>query len=305
MNPDYVVRASDNWYLMAALVPLYTLLGTVVNDAYVEPYLGSYHGQPDLEVTSETMSVDPAALRWAVGSFVVMLLGIAVLSWPEESLLRDAEGTLKPLLDSTVTLVFLLFLVSGLVYGIRTGEITSDEDVIAMMTGTVEELASYIVMVFAAAVALALFEWSKLGVVLAVKGADFLRFAGLEGISLLVGLFLLTALLNLLIGSASAKWALLAPVFVPMMMSIGYAPELTQAVYRIGDSVTNILTPLLPYFPLIIVFARRYDQDVNIGTIIALMIPYSIAFAIGGMGLLCLWFALGWPLGPGARMLLT
>lgn len=173
-----------------------------------------------------------------------------------------------------------------------------------MIADALGDLGSYILLAFAAAVVLASVEWSRIGVVLAVTGARFLQGIGLDGWLLVMGILILSAGLNLFIGSASAQWALLAPVFVPMMMVLGYSPEFTQAVYRVGDSVTNVVTPLLPYFPLIVVFARRHRPDANLGTILALMVPYSLTFALGGAALLSLWMGLDLPLGPGATITL-
>jgi aminobenzoyl-glutamate transport protein len=163
-------------------------------------------------------------------------------------------------------------------------------------------LGAYIVLAFVAAHLVAFFSWSNLGVITAIGGAQFLQSVGFTGIPLIVSFVLVSGVLNLFIGSASAKWAIMAPVFVPMLMLLGYSPELTQGAYRIGDSFTNVLTPLLPYFPLVIVFAQKYDRRIGLGTIISAMLPYSIAFGLSGIGMLVLWMVLGIPLGPGAPM---
>ena len=171
-----------------------------------------------------------------------------------------------------------------------------------MSSEGVAVLGSYIVLAFAAAQFVAYFNWSNLGLILAINGADMLEASGITGLPLLLSFILVAGIMNLFIGSASAKWAVMAPIFVPMLMQLGYSPELTQAAYRIGDSVTNILTPLLPYFPLIIVFAQRYDRKAGIGSIIAMMLPYSIAFGIVATLILIIWMFLGLPLGPDAPL---
>jgi aminobenzoyl-glutamate transport protein len=163
-------------------------------------------------------------------------------------------------------------------------------------------MGGYIVLAFAAAQFVSYFGWSNLGLMLALSGAQFLKEIGLGEIPLLLGIVLISAGINLFIGSASAKWALLAPVVVPMLMGLGFSPELAQATYRVGDSVTNIITPLLPYFPLILTFAQKYDPNLRIGTVISSMLPYSIAFGVGWAALLLLWYFLGLPLGPDAPL---
>jgi aminobenzoyl-glutamate transport protein len=188
----------------------------------------------------------------------------------------------------------------GVAYGRVTGSVRSDRAVAAMMGDTLGTLGSYVVLAFAAAQFVAYFGWSNLGVIAAVRGADLLRALGIGGLPLLLGFMLVSAAIDLLIGSASAKWAIMAPVFVPMLMLLGYSPETTQAAYRIGDSVANVVTPLLPYFPIVVAFARRWDPDVGLGTLVAAMLPYSVAFFVGWAALLVIWVTLGIPLGPGA-----
>jgi aminobenzoyl-glutamate transport protein len=173
-----------------------------------------------------------------------------------------------------------------------------------MMSDTMAGMGGYIVLAFFAAQFIAYFQWSNLGLLIALAGADLLRASGAGPAVLLLGIILLSACVNLFIGSASAKWGLLAPILVPLMMSLGFTPELAQAAFRVGDSCTNIITPLLPYFPLILAFARRHDPEVRLGTLISAMLPYSLAFMVGWSALLLVWFFTGLPLGPGAGMLL-
>ena len=194
----------------------------------------------------------------------------------------------------------VLFLVTGLVYGIVAGTIRSDRDVARMSSEGVAILGSYIVLAFAAAQFIAYFNWSNLGLILAINGASALKAVGFTGMPLLLSFVIVAAFINLFIGSASAKWAVMAPVFVPMFMLTGYSPEVVQVSYRVGDSVTNIITPLMLYFPVILVFAQRYDRRAGIGTVISLMLPYSVAFFIGWVIMLTVWLMAGIPLGPGA-----
>ena len=184
------------------------------------------------------------------------------------------------------------------------GTIKSDHDVMAGMNGTMKSMASFIVLSFFAAQFIAYFTWTNLGIITAVSGAELISHLGLQDlpILLMIALVLFAATVNLLISSASAKWALLAPVFVPMFMLLGYTPALVQGAFRVGDSVTNIITPLMSYFPLILTFAHKYDPRAGIGTLIATMLPYSVAFTIAWTLLLVGWIALGLPMGPGAPL---
>lgn len=183
-----------------------------------------------------------------------------------------------------------------------TGTIRSDKDAVAMTGESMSDMGMYIVLAFVAAHFIALFSWSNLGIMLAISGANLMELLGFTGIPLILVFILIVASINLFVGSASAKWAVLGPVFVPMLMLLGYSPEMAQAAYRIGDSTTNILTPLLPYFPLILVFCRRYQQNYGIGNLVALMLPYSVVFGLLMNLVLVIWMALGLPLGPGSEI---
>jgi len=308
LDPTYEVFPTANWYLMAALVPVFTIAGTLVTEKILEPRLGRYEG--DVPMADEDRSIAPAERRGLIVAGLVALLvlvGVALLAVPADGPLRNPEGDLlvqqlAPLLTSIVAIMFFLFLLPGLAYGIVTGSIRSDRDVAKMTTDTMGTMGAYIVLAFVAAHLVAFFNWSNLGMITAISGATFLQSINFTGIPLIVAFVIVSAMLNLFIGSASAKWAIMAPVFVPMLMILGYSPELTQAAYRIGDSFTNILTPLLPYFPLVIVFAQKYDKDTGLGTILSAMVPYSIVFGIVGIGTLVVWMLLGLPLGPGAPL---
>jgi aminobenzoyl-glutamate transport protein len=213
---------------------------------------------------------------------------------------RGDDGSFEPLLKSLVAILFVSFLLCGLAYGIAASTIRSDKDAVKMMNGALSDMGGYIVLAFFAAVFIALFNWSNLGVIMSVNGAEYLKGAGLVGLPLLVSIVFVSASINILIGSASAKWAILAPVLVPMLMQLGISPEWTQAAYRLGDSMTNPITPLLAYFPLILITAQRYVPQAGIGSMVALMLPYSIWFGISSTAMFALWFMAGIPLGPEA-----
>lgn len=317
LDPTYPVLPTANYYLMIALVPLFTVLGAYVTDRILEPRLGSWdrseagedfvEGDGD-EASRPLTDTERKGLRWAAISVVLLLLAVAAMVIPGGAPLRNPDGgeflvqRIDPFLRSMVAIMTIAFFVPGLVYGLVTRTIRSDRDVARMTAESMSSMGVYIVLAFAAAHLVAFFGWSNLGLITAISGAAFLQSIGFTGIPLLVGFVVVSATINLFIGSASAKWAIMAPVFVPMFMLLGYSPELTQAAYRIGDSVTNILTPLLPYFPLVIVFAKKYQKDIGIGTLVASMLPYSVAFGIGGILMLIVWMLTGFPLGPGSPL---
>jgi aminobenzoyl-glutamate transport protein len=200
-------------------------------------------------------------------------------------------------MQSIVPLIFLLCPLPGVVYGYVAGTVKSHRDIVKGMSKSMSTMGYYIVLAFFASLFIAAFGQSNLGALLALKGA-----AGLKALSLppqvtIVGIILLTATVNLLIGSASAKWALLAPIFVPMLMQLGISPELTQGAYRVGDSTTNIITPLMPYFPLVVVYSQRYVKSTGIGTLVSMMLPFSITFLVAWTVFLIAFWALGIPLG--------
>jgi aminobenzoyl-glutamate transport protein len=198
--------------------------------------------------------------------------------------------------------MLFLFFIPGLIYGKITKAVKTDKEVADMTAKSMASMGGYIVLAFAAAQFVAYFNWSNLGLILAINGADGLKAIGFTGIPLIIAFILVSSMINIVIGSASAKWAIMAPIFVPMLMLMGYSPELTQAAYRVGDSYTNILTPLLPYFPLVIVFAQKYVKNIGIGTIISAMLPYAVVFAVIRIIMMILWMFFEVPLGPDAPM---
>lgn len=297
LDTSYEVNAAANYYLMVALVPLLTLGGALLTDHFVEPRLPSY-GSERQEVDQSIDSNERRGLKLAGLSVLILFLLIALMVIPESGVLRDENGGLDTFYHSLIALMFFLFLIPGLVFGVSTGKIRNDKDAVAMTGESMSDMGMYIVLAFVAAHFIALFSWSNLGIMLAISGANLMELLGFTGIPLILVFILIVASINLFVGSASAKWAVLGPVFVPMLMLLGYSPEMAQAAYRIGDSTTNILTPLLPYFPLILVFCRRYQRDYGIGNLVALMLPYSVIFGILMSLVLMVWMLLGLPLGP-------
>ncbi len=297
MDAAYTVNPLSNYYLMAASVPLIGLAGTYVTEKIIVPRLGSYEGTDDEEYSNTFTRQEKKGLLWAGITVIAILALIAAAVIPANGILRDNDGGMNPFYNSIVPLMFILFFVSGLVYGIVAKTIKGDKDVANMTAEAMGTMGGYIVLAFVAAHLVQFFIWSNLGSIMAISGAAGLQNIGFTGIPLLVAFILVSSFINLIIGSASAKWAILAPIFVPMLMLMGFSPETTQAAYRIGDSYSNILTPLLPYFPLVIVFAQKYVKNIGIGTIISVMLPYAIAFMIVRIPMFIAWILLNLPLG--------
>lgn len=311
IDPTYEVAATANYYLMIALTPIFVGVGTWVTERVLEPRLGAWSpdeagdagaAEDEAAVTPETAATERRGLAWAGVVLAVTLAGVALLVVPEGAPLRGPAGELDPFFRSIVAVMLFAFLLPGLAFGIVTGSIRSDRDAVKMTADAMSDLGLYIVLAFVAAHFIALFNWSNLGTIVAISGAEGLEAIGFTGLPLLVAFVLVSALVNLLVGSASAKWAILAPIFVPMLMLLGFSPELTQGAYRLGDAFTNIVTPLMPYFPLVIVFGQRYVPSLGIGTLIGAMLPYSIAFGAVSVVVLVAWVLLGLPLGPGAPL---
>lgn len=307
VDPAYVVTPMASYYFLAASVFLVSITGTVVTERVVEPRLGAYTGLVPPEPVRQMTAAEWRGLRWALATIGVMTAGVVWGLVGEPGVLEDPErpGFIASVfLQGLVFFIFVFGLVPGVVYGMVAGTIRSDADVYRGMQKNMEVIAGYIVVVFFIAQFISLFNASNLGVILAVHGAALLRALDLGPLPLLVGLILVTGSIDLMIGSASAKWGLLGPVVVPMLMLVGYAPELTQTTYRLGDSLTNIITPLSSNFPLVLMFFQRYLPGAGIGTLTATMLPYSVTNAVAWTLLLMAWVMLGLPTGPGAPLFL-
>jgi aminobenzoyl-glutamate transport protein len=310
IDPDYFVHPAVNWYFMVGSTFLITALGTFVTVKIVEPRLGSFnlaHAEEGIEENTKLQPLNEKEKKglWGALFAVLFLTGLLLLAiLPEWGVLRNPQtGDIlnSPFLRGMVSLIFIFFLVPGFVYGKITGSMKNDKDVITGMEKAMKTLGLYIVLVFFAAQFVAFFSWSNLGPIVAVKGADVLTALGFTNPLVFIPFILMCCFVNLMLGSASAQWAITAPIFVPMLMLIGYSPEVIQAAYRIGDSTTNIITPMMSYFGLILAFANRYDRNIGIGTIISTMLPYSLIFIVGWVIFFYIWvFILGIPVGPAA-----
>ena len=314
------VLPTANYYFMFLSTFLITIVGTLVTTRIVEPKLGPYDPsgaeEGALEASKEMGALSPEESRGLklAGLTVLGLLGVLVfLCLPVgdyfQGALRDPADkptlvqSLRPMLKSVVALIFVFFVIPGIVYGRVVGTMRTDRDVIEGMSKAMSSMGLYMVLVFFAAQFVAFFAYTNLGTLTAVAGAELLQAWNLTGPEVFLPFILMCCCVNLMLGSASAQWAVTAPIFVPMLMTIGYSPQVIQAAYRIGDSTTNTITPMMSYFGLVLAFAMRYDKKLGIGTLVATMIPYSICFLLGWVVLFYVWvFVLGMPVGPGTPL---
>ncbi len=304
IDPSYVVNPAANYYFMFVSTFFLTIIGTLVTEKIIVPRLGHYTGD---EKAEKLQGLKPEEKRGLFYAFLtaLALAGVILAGLvPADGFLRSPDGDFLrgPFMSGIVTVIFFAAFALGLAYGAGAKTIRNDHDAMKGMSKAIETLGAYIVIVFVAAQFVAYFNWTNLGLVLAVKGAEFLKAMQLGPVPLIISLVLISAAINLVMGSASAKWALMAPVFIPMFMLLGYSPEMTQAAYRVGDSVTNIISPCMSYFAFIIALLQRYDKRFGMGSLIATMLPYTVFFLAAWLVLLIAWVLLGLPLGPGAYM---
>lgn len=307
IDPNYHVAVMGNYYFMFASTFLITLIGTLITDKLVEPRLHAFGGHvlsdEDNSLTSIT-DTEKKALRCAGIAVLIFVVIIAAACFPQDSFFRNENGSLlgrpaSPFIDGIVVLIMLLFLIPSVVYGRVTGSLKNSSAVCTAMAKSMGTMGSFLALAFVSSQFINYFNYTKLGTIIALNGANFLKAANIGLIPLMIIFVLFSAFMNLFMGSASAKWNILAPVFVPMFMLLGYSPELSQLAYRIGDSCTNLITPMMTYFAVIVVFAQKYDKKAGIGTLTATMLPYSIAFLFFWTLLLVIWLSVGFPIGIG------
>ena len=315
IDPAYNVNPTANYYFMFVSTFFIAYIGTWVTEKVVIPRLGEYKGDAKPEEIKKLTADEKRGLRatfWALVGLALLLLWSAVPMeggiWshiPASGFMRDQEtGDLlrSPFMSGIVAIIFVVAAILGIVYGIAAKTLKSNYDVINGMGKSMSTLGTYIVLVFFAAQFVAYFNWTNLGLIFAIQGANFIGSLGFGRIPLMIALVLVSAFINLVVGSASAKWAIMAPVFIPMFMLLGYSPEFTQLAYRVGDSVTNVIAPMMSYFAMIVAFMERYDKKAGIGTIIATMLPYTFIFLAAWLVMLIFWILLGLPIGPGAPL---
>ncbi len=316
MDPDYTVDPTCNWYFLAASTGLLVAVGWAVADLIVEPRLHSRspeEGGPTsgAGIDRTTMQLSPTefkGLAWAGIALAAFLACLASLIFVPGAPLHGSftdpsNGRVSSRWVSTIVpLVFFAFMVPGTAYGVAVGQIRSQKDVIACMIYAMRSMAPVITMAFFASQFIAFFTHSNLGQMLAIIGGTRLAEANLPPSVVILGFILLVMFLNLLISSMSAKFVLVAPIFVPMFMMLGISPELTQAAYRVADSCTNIITPMNAYMIVILAVMQKYAPRAGIGTLVSAMLPYSIAFGLVWAVFIVVWMQLDLPLGPGAPL---
>jgi aminobenzoyl-glutamate transport protein len=303
VDSNYIVNPTANYYFMVASTFVIAFAGTWVSEKIVEPRLGKYTGEETLSEGLQPLNkLEKKGIKQSLLGFLVLTAIVLAGTIPANGFLRGEGGSLlySPLIEGVVAIMVIYSAVMGIIFGKVTGRFKSDADVMKSMEKGIHTLAAYVVLVFFAAQFVAYFKWSNLGLILAIKGAGFLASTNMGVIPLVLLFILFSATLNMFMGSASAKWAILAPIFIPIFMFLGYSPELSQVVFRIGDSVTNIISPMMSFFALIIAFFQKYESKTGIGTIIATMLPYTLVFMIVWSLLLVAWILLDIPLGPGA-----
>lgn len=312
LDPSWVMNIAGNWYFILGMTVIFMPVIWFVTDRIIEPRLGAWTGGANAfgedggANDALTTAQRKGLARAGLATVAIILLWLAFTFGPGTPLIDEeaatAQARLTPFYKSLVAGFMALFLAAGWAYGAAAGSIKGHRDLVAMMSGAMGDLAYYLVLAFAAAHFVAMFGWSNLGLIFAVKGAEAIQSTGLP-LPILLGLIVVfAALANLFVGSASAKWALLAPILVPMLMLLGVSPEGATAAYRVGDSATNIITPLMVYFPLILTFAQRWDSTFGLGSLTATMLPYSFWLLVTGIAMTIAWVYLGLPLGPGAEV---
>lgn len=310
IDPNYEVAVMGNYYFLVASTFLITILGTIVTDKIVEPRLGTFGGEVEGEEDGSLTTITDLERKGLRNAGLVALVYVVVIvaaCIPSDSFMRNENGALfgspaSPFINGIVVLISFLFMLPGIAYGKTVGVFTKESGACDAMSKAMSSMGSFLALAFVSAQFINYFSYTKLGTVIALAGANFFKSINIGLIPLVLIFILFSAFMNLFMGSASAKWNILAPVFVPMFMLLGYSPELCQLAYRIGDSCTNIITPMMTYFAVIITFAQRYDKKAGIGTITATMVPYSIVFLIGWSAMFVIWLLLGLPIGIGAGL---
>jgi len=314
VDAQYEVSAAGNYYFIVASTFVITLIGGLVTDYIIEPRMGQYKGEnknthEEPGKNNQLLSSAEKKGLWYCLMVLIVITGLLLYGLlPDAGILRNPEtnSILKsPFISGIVTVIAFTLGIAGIAYGIGAGTVTSDKDVIKSMENSMASMASYLVLMFFAAQFVSYFSWTNLGLITAIKGSDLIQQLQLGPLPLLLFFIIFAASINLVIGSASAKWSIMAPIFVPMLFLAGISPEATQAAYRVGDSVTNIITPLMPYFAVVVAFVQRYEKSSGLGTIAAMMLPFSLMFLLGWSVFFIFWFSFDFPLGPGANILIS
>lgn len=303
IDPSVKLTPAINWYFMIASTFFLTAVGVFVNDRIITPRLGEYKGAEKANERTAT-DLERKGLRYTGIFTVIYLILLLLCVVPKNGILRGDNGSIleSPFINGLVPILIVYFILAGVVYGKTVGTIQSSGDVPKMMADSLQSLTGYVVLVFVIAQFINMFSYTNLGTIIAVNASEALQKVGFTGIPLVIGVILLTIVVNFFMTSGTAKWYIFAPIFVPMFMLLGYSPEFAQVVYRIGDSIANPLTPIYPYLPIVIGMAQKYDKDTGIGTIISMTLPYSIGFLLVWIVQIIVWIVFDIPLGPGASV---
>lgn len=304
IDPAWHGSMIGNWWFSITCGVFLLFSAWFVTDRIIEPRLGAWVPDPSETPQTTISDLERRGLKWAgLAALLVITLWALLALVPDAPLIDgQAQGAARwnPFLKSLTSAFFILFLTAGVTYGIVVRVIARQRDAVSLLSASMASMAPYIVLAFAASHFIALFDWSNLAPFVAVEGAAILRDSGLPIPFVLAGLVVITIILDFFIGSASAKWAALAPVFVPMMMIMGVSPEMTTATYRVGDTSVNMCTPLMVYFPLVLAHCQRWKPDFGVGSLLALMAPYALVFTLSALAIVTTWAAFELPPGPGA-----
>lgn len=301
IDPSVSLTPAINWYFMIASTFLLTIVGVFVNDKIITPRLGEYRGAEKADERTATDQEKKGLRNTGIFTLIYIVL-ILICVVPGNGILRGEDGSVleSPFITGLVPILIVYFVLAGVVYGKTVGTIKSSGDVPKLMADSLQSMTGYIVLVFVIAQFINMFNYTNLGTIIAVNASNALQSVGFTGIPLVIGVILLTILVNFFMTSGTAKWYIFAPIFVPMFMLLGYTPEFAQVVYRIGDSIANPLTPIYPYLPIVIGMAQKYEKNTGIGTIISMTLPYSIGFLLVWIVQVIVWMVFDLPIGPGA-----
>ena len=309
VDPSRTIDVTANWFFAVVSTFFLAILITVMTEKVIEPRLGPYTGDAVAEPTDVVPDEERRGLKFALYGFLGALAVILLITLPPGAPLRnETTGAIfgdSPFMTGILVIISIFFGVAGYAYGKGAGTMTSSVEAINGVVKTYSGLAGLIFLLLIIAQFIAFFNYTNIATVLAVNLADWLEAAGLGAVPLIVGFVLVTALLDIIIPGVIPKWAIFAPIFIPLFLRLDIAPQLVLAAYRVGDSPFNVVTPLMAYFAVIVVFAQRYEKSAGVGTVVSLMIPYTIVLLLAWTAFLVVWFLLGIPLGPGAPVHLT
>lgn len=302
VDPSKSIDITSNFYFGIASSLLLIVVCTLISNRVVEPSLGIYEDSAEADQDNRLSPDEKRGLTFAFLALIVLAGLIGVLTLPSGAPLRNAEtGAIigaSPFMASLVFLIMLVFLVLGLAYGVGARTISTADDAIAAVTKSISDLGGLLLLFFVISQFVAYFNYSNMGTILAVRLADMLKDANLGSVTLLLAFLAIGFVMSIPVPNILPKWAILAPVFVPLFLKLGIAPDVLLAAYRVSDSPPNVINPLLPHFALVVGFAQRWSKDAGVGTVVAMMIPYAAATTVAWTALFFAWYLLGIPFGP-------